>query len=175
MIIKQHPQIFPHLRARERKRNEMLESTRTCVLQPMVNGAFYLTKCKLFDAEGQQHHFSSSYEVVSSWNYFYVIFLLLVRKSYFLYQWVQEVVNLEVPCSIKYLLDFLSRARVQVLQGRICFPLLPFSVPTFTLLQMCYYKACALLQPCQFHKAHISPIGFKGSDTLWWFSARMRL
>lgn len=55
-----------------------------CVLQQMVNGAFYLTKRKLFVAEGQQHHFSSSYEVAEvicdfSATCMSVVFFLSVR------------------------------------------------------------------------------------------------
>lgn len=100
VIIKHHAQISSHRRARKPKKNTMLEPTRIPIFAG--NGEW----CNLSDKEGiegQQHLFRSCHEVGGSWNYLNVIFLLLAFKWYFLYQWGQEVVNLEVMYSIKYL------------------------------------------------------------------------
>lgn len=107
-----------------------LESMRTFVLQQMVSGVIYLTKRAFLALRDKQHFFRSCHEVGSSWNYFYVIFLLL----------------------------------------SITFP-----SPISTLLQACYYKACALLYPYQFQRVHISLLWFKCSHNLWWIPARMWL
>lgn len=112
-------------------------------------------------------------EVGSSWNYFYLTSLLLVCQCCFLYQWGQKVINVGVPRSIKYLLDFLSRASMWVLKVRICFSLHPCSTPTSILLQIYCSKAYALHS--QLHRTHISPLGVKWSDTLRWLSSRTRL